>query len=87
MTEPADLDAAVQALQFQTHCSGQKVTYQADRKQADEVLHDYTTSTQIDNLRGYRAIKYSSTTIADVNISFYCCHHLSQLSYSHILIN
>lgn len=43
MTEPADLDAAIQAQQFQPHCSGQKVTYQADRKQVDEVLHDYTT--------------------------------------------
>lgn len=41
--EPPFLEATIQALQFQPHCSGQKVTNQADGKQVDEVLRDFTT--------------------------------------------
>lgn len=46
--EPAVFEAVIQALQFQPHSSGQKVTNQADRKQVDEFLHDFTTQTQMD---------------------------------------
>lgn len=41
--DPPFLEATIQALQFQPHCSGQKVTNQADGKQVDEVLCDFTT--------------------------------------------
>lgn len=49
--EPAVFEAVIQALQFQLHSSGQKVTNHAGRKQVDEFLHDFTTQAQIDKNR------------------------------------
>lgn len=41
--ELAVLEAVIQALQFQPHSSGQKITDQAERRQVDEFLHYFTT--------------------------------------------
>lgn len=41
--ELAVFEAVIQALQFQPQSSGQKITDQADRRQVDEFLHDFTT--------------------------------------------
>lgn len=49
--EPAVFEAVIQALQFQPHSSGQKGTSQADRKQVDEFLHDFSAQAQMDKNR------------------------------------
>lgn len=49
--DPAVFEAVIQALHFQPHSSGQKVPNQADRKEADEFLHDFTSQTQADKKR------------------------------------
>lgn len=49
--EPAAFEAVIQVLQFQPHSSGQKGTSQADRKQVDGFLHDFSAQTQMDKYR------------------------------------
>lgn len=49
--EPAVSEAAIQVLQFQPHSPGQKGASQADRKQVDAFLHDFSAQTQMDKNR------------------------------------